>query len=180
MLWVKSGMSNCTYASLKIRKSEWCYQMAKKPGIQMLLHEWERWLNLEAGILPTCGTGKINALAWHPNLWHLSFGLSEWVLTNHSYPEETEEGKVSASSKNASSSTVLTESLRIESRPCWKSLFGTKGVILKTSFKWEVGKFWHLSCETRVNMWSNNEALHKPCMSKFINLIPNHHTSITW
>ena len=48
--------------------------------------------------------------------------LSEWVLTEHRNPEETKEGMASASPKDASSSGLSTESVRIESRPCTKSL----------------------------------------------------------
>ena len=48
--------------------------------------------------------------------------LSEWVLTKYSNPEKTEKGMASASSKDVSSSGVLTECVRIELRPCSKSL----------------------------------------------------------
>ena len=40
--------------------------------------------------------------------------LSEIVLAKHRNPEETEEDTTSASSKDVSSSNVLTESVRLE------------------------------------------------------------------
>ena len=87
---------------------------------------------------------------------------------------------VSASAKEAPSSGVSIESVRIESRPCSKSLTTwSQGVILTTQFKWKVGCCWHFPCETRVNEWLSNEVLGQPYVSKFINLIPNHHITIT-
>ena len=106
-----------------------------------------------------------------------SLDLSEWLLTKHTYPEETEEGKVSASNE-ASSSHVSTESERIES--CPKSEFLVqKEVILTAWFKWKVGNSWHLVSESRVNVYSSNEELHQPGASKFVNLKLNYHTRIT-
>ena len=84
---------------------------------------------------------------WHHNLFDLMLGascsleLSEMVLIKYTNLEQTEEGITSASSKEASSSDVATESMRIKSRPC--PVFLTvvqKGVILIPWFKWEVGK----------------------------------------
>ena len=43
--------------------------------------------------------------------------LSEWVLTKERNSDETKEGMASVSSNEASSSGVLTEFVRIESRP---------------------------------------------------------------
>ena len=74
---------------------------------------------MTGSILPACGTGKSYAIAQHYNLWYLMLGascsleLSEMVLPEHRKPEETEEGKVSASSKDASSSSILTEFMRM-------------------------------------------------------------------
>ena len=76
----------------------------------------------------TNATSKSNILAWHYHLQDLMLGescsykLSERVLTVHINPGETEEVMVSFSSKNASGSGVLTESMRMESTPCSKSL----------------------------------------------------------
>ena len=56
-----------------------------------------------------------------------SLELSEWIQTKHRNPEETEEGMASDSSKEASSSGVLTKFTRIELRPCSKlQLLGPK------------------------------------------------------
>ena len=77
--------------------------------------------------LPACCTRKSKALAWHHNLWGLmleascSLELSDIVLTKCRNVEETEEGMTSASSKDASSSAVLPDYVRIVSRPCSKS-----------------------------------------------------------
>ena len=51
-----------------------------------------------------------------------SLELLEWVLTKHGNPEETDEGMALPSPKDASSSGVSKESVRIELRPCSKSL----------------------------------------------------------
>ena len=64
-----------------------------------------------------------------------SLELSEWILTKHRNPKETGRGMASVSLKDTSSSGVLTEPLRLESRPC--SVFDYlvyKGVILTTWF----------------------------------------------
>ena len=58
-----------------------------------------------------------------------SLELSEWVLSKHRNPKETEEGIAIIPSKDTSSSGVLTESVRIESRPCSESdrlMFGSE------------------------------------------------------
>ena len=71
--------------------------------------------------------------------------LSEMVLTKQKNTEENEEVMISGSSKDASSSDVLMESVRMESRQCSKSattwykgglkvLNNRKIILLVTSF----------------------------------------------
>ena len=40
---------------------------------------------------------------------------------------------------------------------------------------WKVDKGWHLTHESRINVWMNNKPLCRPGVSELINLIPNHH-----
>ena len=58
--------------------------------------------------------------------------FSERILTEHRNPEKTEEIMTQDLSKDASSSGVSTESLRMESTPCLSSLtaWSKKGVFL--------------------------------------------------
>ena len=74
---------------------------------------------MEANILPACGTGKSSVPAWHHDMgfdaWNkLQPRILETVLTKQKNLEEAE-GMASASSKDASTSGVLTESVRKES-----------------------------------------------------------------
>ena len=82
----------------------------------------KRRLNLKVAILPASVTGTNGALPWHLNMGDLmpgasySLELSEMVQNEHRNPEETEDVMISGSSENASRSSVLTESVWIESR----------------------------------------------------------------
>ena len=69
-----------------------------------------------------------------------SLEMSEMVLTEHKNPEE---GMASTSLKDASSSGVSMETVRMESRPN-SEVFNcmvqrANGIILTPWFKWEVG-----------------------------------------
>ena len=78
LLCIKSGMSSCTNAHLKLRKTDQPFLLA---GFQVMLsggeEDWNpnaaKWLkkykiNLDADILPANDTGKSSALALPHNL----------------------------------------------------------------------------------------------------------------
>ena len=54
-----------------------------------------------------------------------------------------------------------------------------KGILLTPWFQEKVFKWWHLTCEPRINVGMSNKLLHRPGVTKLINLIPNHHTRNT-
>ena len=106
--------------------------------------------------------------------------ISEILLTEYRYPEETEEGPASVSSKDASKTGFPTGSWGWnQDHDQGLQQLGPKMNKLHTLAHVEVGYCWCLACEIRVNVWLCNKVFHWPSASKFINLIPNHHTRIT-
>ena len=105
-----------------------------KNRIQMLLDGCKMLNQLRSWDLSNCGTGKINTLAWHHNLWDLMLGasfsleLSKWHSPSTDTLKRMKKAWHQPHQKDASGSDELTESTRIESRPCWMSdclvLFG--------------------------------------------------------
>ena len=57
-------------------------------------------------------------------------------------------------------------------------LLGPRNNNPHTLVQLEVGWCWHLFREPRINVWSSNKMLQQ-CASKYVTLIPNHHTGIT-
>ena len=82
---------------------------------------------IEADIFPTSGTGKSSIQVCHHNLYDMMQGgrcgleISDGLLTEFRGPQETEGCTASGSSKDASSSGVLTKSVMMEPRSCSKS-----------------------------------------------------------
>ena len=85
-------------------------------------------IDLEDDGLLTVGTDKSSALAWHYDSQDLILGtscsseFSEVVLAEYRNLDKNEEVTVTGLSRDASSSGVLMESVRMESRPCSKSV----------------------------------------------------------
>ena len=136
-------------------------------------------------MLPPSGKGKSITLDWHHNLQcDATSKLKLRIIrkgTEYRNSEETEEVKVSSSSKNAPNFGVCEESVRMESRPCSKPeiMCSKEKIIICTWFKWEDGKCRQLACELKVYVQLSNKTLHQPGVSEFINLIPNQQGIIT-
>ena len=100
-------------------------------------------------------------------------------------PEETKETIAWALPKDTSNSSILMESVKMESRQCWKSASAQS----KKNTTYLMLTLCH---EARVNVWLSNKMLCQSgvCVTeqqnalpiryrKFINLIPNHNTGIS-
>ena len=107
--------------------------------------------------------------------------LSEMLLAQCSNPRRLKKSWYQVCLRMHPVPTFWWGSLRMESRPCLKfaAALSTKGWPSHpgSSGKWVSVDT--LQMNSRVNTVLNNKALCWPGPSKFINLIPNHHTGIT-